>query len=224
MQRELVIVSFPFLSLCGPVIPVFRRISQKHLLWLWPQYRPESGWCTEKLSKTTSLMRLSLQMWQSAAFCVFFKSSIVITGDFFFPRYACILLSSSRTFSSKTFTACSLLYWASPKSFRSFWWFCKRHRMANVSLFLLWSFGLLAVCSLANTWSRRISRTALSSACESFWTTACYLHAWAALLLLALQLPFAFGFLPFIQILCCLAVQTAFAAVFAVESPALVIK
>ena len=71
MQRELVIVSFSFLSPCGPVIPDFRRISQRHLLWLWPQYRPELGWCTEKLSKATSLMGLSLQMWQSAAFCVF---------------------------------------------------------------------------------------------------------------------------------------------------------
>ena len=94
----------------------------------------------------------------------------------------------------------------------------------NASLFLLWSFGLLTVRSLANTWSRRISRTALSSACESFCKAACYLHAWAALFLLAFQLPFTFGFLPFMQIRCCLAVQTAFAAVFAVESLALVIQ
>ena len=45
-----------------------------------------------------------------SCFLCFFKSSGVITGDFFFPRYACIFLSSSRTFSSKTFTTCSLLY------------------------------------------------------------------------------------------------------------------
>ena len=37
------------------------------------------------------------------------------------------------------------------------------------------------------------------------------------------QLPFAFGLLPFRQILSCLVVQTAFAEMFAVESLALVI-
>ena len=89
--------------------------------------RPGSGWCTEKLSQTTSLPRLSLQM----CFC---KSLGVISAGFFFPMYACILLSSSRMSASKTYTACSPLYWAGPKSFRRFWRFCKRTRMANASV------------------------------------------------------------------------------------------
>ena len=89
--------------------------------------RPESGWCTDKLSQTTSLTRLSLQM----CFC---KSLGVISGGFFFPMYACILLSSSRMSASKMYTASSPLYWARPKSFSHFWRFCKRTRMTNASV------------------------------------------------------------------------------------------
>ena len=37
----------------------------------------------------------------------------------------------------------------------------------------------------ASTWSRRISRTALSSVCGSFWKPACSLCTWTALFLLA---------------------------------------
>ena len=89
--------------------------------------RSESGWCTEKLPQTTSLTWLSLQM----CFC---KSLGVISGGFLFPMYAYIILSSSRMCASKTYTSSSPLYWAGLKSFRRFWRFCKRTRMANASV------------------------------------------------------------------------------------------
>ena len=120
--------------------------------------------------KTTSLTRLSLQMLQSSAFCVFANLSGDVTGGFFFPMYACILLSSSRMFASKTYTASSLCIELAPKvSVASDGFVSKPAWLTH--LFLLWDFGLLAVCSIgsfsANSWSTQQILVSLFS-CPSY--------------------------------------------------------